>query len=248
MKLQRSSILVTHGGHARRLGQAAVVAHVVEPGRVDALGYVGCQHTITNTHARRSELVHAPTLSAPAPAAPIAQAFKCASGTRSQRSAPRLGPAGSAHRLRLQATHDRNRDKGARWRWPADECSAICQTLACVRYIGWATRQMRPTNEPAEDRETSSCWGGCSRRPISMTEPNRSITGTSDAGQPVVVAGPRAAGSGADDYSLGAAGRRGARLAALDAARGPDLGCCTCRAGRPWPVGPDGPGSPCWPW
>ena len=65
--------------HARRLGQAAVVAHVGEPSRVDALGRVGCQHTINNTHARRSELVHAPTLTAPAPPAPIAQEFRCVS-------------------------------------------------------------------------------------------------------------------------------------------------------------------------
>src|SRR5438094_7035276 len=66
--------------HARRLGQTGVVAHVVEPSRVDSLDHVGRQHTITNTRARRSELVHAPRLVAPAPAAPIAETFKCASG------------------------------------------------------------------------------------------------------------------------------------------------------------------------
>src|SRR6516164_594888 len=64
--------------HARGLGQAAVAAHVVKPSRVESLGH-GREHPITNTHARRSELVHAPTLPAPAPAAPIAEAFKCAS-------------------------------------------------------------------------------------------------------------------------------------------------------------------------
>ena len=78
--------------HARRLGQAAVVAHVPQPSRIDYLGHVGRQHTLTNTHARRSELVHAPTLTAPPPAAPIAKGFKCPSEPLGNQVRPRPAP------------------------------------------------------------------------------------------------------------------------------------------------------------
>ena len=46
----------------------------------------------------------------------------------------------------------------------------------------------------------------------------RSITGTADPGACRGGGSPRTTGSGADDYSLGTAGRRGGRLAAMDTA------------------------------
>src|SRR5256885_12832763 len=80
-----------HPGHAWRhsrcLSQAAVVPHVRRPSRVDSLDLI--QHAITHRDARRSELVHPPRLTAPAPAAPIAQA--CERATE---------PPGSEVRLR----------------------------------------------------------------------------------------------------------------------------------------------------
>jgi len=83
-------------GHARRLCQTDVVAHVVEPSRVESLGHVGRQHAIANTHTSRNELVHAPTLTAPAPAVPIAQALEARANLLST-SPPKAGGVAPAY-------------------------------------------------------------------------------------------------------------------------------------------------------